>query len=196
MLVRQNLKAFSSRVDIIVTACATCSMTIKKVWPSVMSDESSTVKEAVHTLSGKLMDIVQFLAMGFARDVEKSRNVYQSSKTKVTYHDPCHLRKSLGIWKEPREILASLQEYEFVEMSEADSCCGFGGSFALKHGDISERIGDRKIGNIIQTGAEIVSTACPGCMLQIASGVSKAKASVQVKHIVELVANSQNYRWT
>ena len=183
-LIRQNVKAFSGKIDVLVTGCATCSMVIKKLWPLMVADESASVKESVYSLSGKLMDIVQFLATRF--DFGESRRVSHAQRIKVTYHDPCHLKKSLGIWREPRGILKSLSGYEFVEMTESDSCCGFGGSFGLQYGDISESIGERKVTNIIQSGAEIVSTACPGCMLQIAGGLSKAGANVQVKHIVEL----------
>jgi len=183
-LIRQNVKAFSGRVDVLVTGCATCSMVIKRLWPLMVADESASVKESVYSLSGKLMDIVQFLATRF--DYRESKGASHTQGVRITYHDPCHLKKSLGVWREPRGILKSLSGYEFVEMPESDSCCGFGGSFGLKYGDISERIVERKVTNIIQSGAEIVSTACPGCMLQIAGGLSKSSGNVQVKHIVEL----------
>ena len=183
-LIRQNVKAFSGRIDVLVTSCATCSMVIKRLWPLMVADESASVKESVYSLSSKLMDIVQFLATRF--DYRESKGASHAQGVRITYHDPCHLRKSIGIWREPREILKSLSSYEFVEMSESDSCCGFGGSFGLQYGDISESIGEKKVTNIIQSGAEIVSTSCPGCMLQIAGGLSKAGANIQVKHIVEL----------
>ena len=81
-------------------------------------------------------------------------------------------------------------KYDLVEMAECDRCCGSGGSFNLYHYDLSKQIGERKRDNILATGAQIVSTGCPACMLQMTDMLSQHGAKVAVKHSIELYADS------
>ncbi len=81
----------------------------------------------------------------------------------TTWHDPCHLRKEMGIWVEPREVLSSISR--FREMEKADLCCGFGGSFSLSHPEISFSLRKEKRKYIRESGAEVLVTACPGCIM-------------------------------
>jgi len=107
----------------------------------------------------------------------------------VAYHDPCHLKKSLGVASQPRTVIRANSDCELREMAEADGCCGMGGSFNLQHHDISRRIGDRKAEAIIATGAKVLATGCPACMLQISDALSRAGAKVAIRHPVELYAD-------
>lgn len=186
-LVRRNVEAFASgEYDLLVTACATCTAVIKEVWPIMMEGEYHDTLKAVKNISEKTMDATEFLFKH--GHVENRKKTFDGPK--VTYHDPCHLRKSLGIWKEPRKILESLDNYSFVEMAEADSCCGLGGTFGIEHDDLSEKIGFKKVQRIIDTGADVVATACPACMIQLADMLSRMQKSKWVKHVVELYAES------
>lgn len=112
------------------------------------------------------------------------------SDTPVTYHDPCHLKKALKVWTEPRALINASRGYRLQEMPESDWCCGMGGSFNLEYYPISGRIGDRKRDHIRSTGCGIVATGCPACMLQISDSLSRAGDAIQVKHPVELYAES------
>jgi glycolate oxidase iron-sulfur subunit len=98
------------------------------------------------------------------------------------------LKKSLGVAAQPRALLQAHPAYELKEMREADWCCGCGGSFNLQEYDISAAIGRRKRDNIVQSGAAVVATGCPACMLQLTDMLSQAGARVQVKHTVEIYA--------
>jgi glycolate oxidase iron-sulfur subunit len=80
--------------------------------------------------------------------------------------------------------------YDLIEMAEADWCCGCGGSFNLQHYEISKAIGQRKRENIERSGAAVVATGCPACMLQITDMLSQAGAQVQVRHAIEVYAES------
>jgi len=106
---------------------------------------------------------------------------------RVTFHDPCHLRKGLGIWREPRDILRSLPTVDFVEMNEPDACCGFGGIFSLYHYDLASKIGEKKARNIEQSRSEIVATGCPGCKIHIEDSLHRAGYNAKVMHTVELL---------
>ena len=106
---------------------------------------------------------------------------------KVTYHDSCHLKRTLKVSEQPREMLKKAG-YEIEEMFECDMCCGMGGSYSMKLPEISRPILDRKITNIKNTGAPIVAMDCPGCVLQIGGGFDQDGAPIKVKHTLELLA--------
>jgi glycolate oxidase iron-sulfur subunit len=109
---------------------------------------------------------------------------------RITYHDPCHLKKSLGISAEPRSLIRANAAYELVEMLQADACCGFGGTFHLKHHGLSSRIGEQKIGHILETGASVVATGCPACMIQIAERFAAAGRNIRICHPIQIYAET------
>ena len=106
---------------------------------------------------------------------------------KATYHDSCHLKRTLRADQPPRELLRKAGT-EIVEMYEADMCCGMGGSYSLKLPEISAPILERKLHNIKETGAEAVLMDCPGCMMQIRGGIDKDGAPIQVEHTAQRLA--------
>lgn len=108
----------------------------------------------------------------------------------MTYHDPCHLKKSLGVSDQPRTLLKANPAYNFVEMSEADQCCGNGGTFNIQHYDVSRRIGDRKRDNILASNAEVVAAGCPACMMQLTDMLSQHGDRIRVCHPVEIYAQT------
>lgn len=187
-LVKKNIRIFE-RVDFdyLITPCATCTSTIKKLWPLMTEDFPTALREKVLAISEKTRDINEFLV-----DVINIQPIENQSfpEKRVTYHDPCHLKKSLGIESQPRAVLCALPDWEFIEMREPDRCCGMGGSFNLQHYDLSRKIGQKKLNRIIESGADAVATGCPACMMQITDLLSHAGGSVAVKHPVELYAEA------
>jgi glycolate oxidase iron-sulfur subunit len=105
----------------------------------------------------------------------------------VTYHDPCHLSRYQKITREPRDLLRRLPGVEYRELPEADWCCGSAGSYALSHHDLSMQILERKMENIRSTGAEIVVTPCPACVMQLRYGAQRFGVPVQVMHLAEIL---------
>jgi Fe-S oxidoreductase len=101
---------------------------------------------------------------------------------KITYHDSCHLKRTLHASQEPRELLTKAG-YEITEMFEADMCCGMGGSYSLKLPEISAPILERKLVNIKKTGAPLVVMDCPGCVMQIRGGLDKQNSGIQGQHV-------------
>ena len=151
-------------------------------------DLSDAEKSRMNEIAEKTMDISQFL-------VEKTGLVTAGSceaaqKALLSYHDPCHLKKSLGIAAQPRTLLRANSRYILKEMSEADRCCGCGGSFNLQYYGISASIGKRKRDSIVESGCSTVATSCPACMLQISDMLSQAGDRIQVKHAIEIYAES------
>jgi glycolate oxidase iron-sulfur subunit len=100
------------------------------------------------------------------------------------------LKKSLNVFSEPRALIRATPGCTLQEMVESDWCCGMGGSFNLQYYDISKKIGARKAAQIMATGADVLATGCPACMIQISDMLSQAGASIAVRHPVELLAEA------
>ncbi len=192
-MVRHNLQRFAAEpFDFLVTACATCTSTIRKLWPLMAEDLSPEAREQVTAIAARTVDVSQFLVDEVGVHPVELQGDHQ--KILLTYHDPCHLKKSLGVASQPRALLQSNPRYRFTEMVEADRCCGMGGSFNLQHYDISASIGKRKRDNIVQSKCEVVATSCPACMLQMSDMLSQAGVRVQVRHAIEIYAESLTYK--
>ena len=187
-LVRHNLEQFNGAdFDYLITSCATCTSTIKNIWPMMFQDESGEIKALAEKIADKTMDISQFLVSKIG--LKTGNNITSENIKTVTYHDPCHLKKSLGVSKEPRDLIKANPRYLLREMPDADTCCGMGGSFNLQHYDISSDIGKMKLENIKLSGCSIVATSCPACMIQISDMLSKSGNHFAVKHPVEIYAD-------
>ena len=175
--------------DYIVMPCASCTVALRKHWPERSGRLPSVFRDAINEFAEKAIDINAFLV-----NVVKVRPTGQfrgtRNRTKVTYHEPCHLRFGLNVRDEPRRLLRLNGACDLVEMAEADRCCGCGGTFTLENYETSKQIGDRKRANIIASGAQEVATACPACMLQITDRLAAAGDSIRVRHVIEVYADS------
>ncbi len=187
-LVEHNLKLFDpSGFDYLVTGCATCTATIKKIWLSMFESPSEEMTAVLHQLAEKTYDISQFLVDVVG--VQPSGSLPETAGCPiVTYHDPCHLRKTLNIFSEPRTLVRVNDSYVFTEMPDAASCCGMGGSFNLTHYTLSADIGKKKVRNIETTDASVVATGCPACMIHLSDMLAREKKQIRVAHVVELYA--------
>ncbi len=185
-LASMNLDLFAKgEFDYLITSCATCTSTIKELWPTMLEGKDNL--ELAAKIAKKTMDISQFLT-----DVVGVEPVAAPGRTArtVTYHDPCHLKNSLGVTIQPRNLLKATPRYKFREMTDAGVCCGCGGSFNLAHYDLSKKIGRDKAENIARSGADVVATSCPACMLQITDMLSQAGTGMEVRHAIEIYAET------
>jgi glycolate oxidase iron-sulfur subunit len=183
-LARKNIEAFDVEgLEKIVAPCASCASMLKLDYP-LLFEECDPFYARALAFSSKVTDASQFLGpllagRPAAREQEKG--------WRITYHDPCHLRRKLGIFKEPRNLLQGLPDMEYVEMREANRCCGQGGSFNIANYDLSLKILERKIEAVEETGADVVATACSGCLLQLMDGLHQKGLKKEVRHLVEIV---------
>jgi glycolate oxidase iron-sulfur subunit len=186
-LVRHNLEIFDAeKFDFLVTSCATCTSTIKEIWPMMADKNSGYIKSRVEKIAQKTMDINQFLVSKVGLEHVKFDD--HMDPVTVTYHDPCHLKKTLGVFAEPRTLIKANPGYRLKEMPESDRCCGLGGSFNLQYYELSANIGKLKLDNIKASGCRVVATGCPACMLQFFDMLSKSGDNILVKHPVEIYA--------
>ena len=107
----------------------------------------------------------------------------------VTYHDSCHLARGLGITTEPRKLLQDMGN-DYVEMTDAATCCGFGGSFSLFHYDLSKRVNDAKIKKAQETNTDVIVAGCPGCVMHLEDGIHRAHGNQQVVNLIQLIAKA------
>ncbi len=183
-LAEQNfstLKKYSA--DYIVTACASCHAGLTRIY-SDMGGEFKAIADKTEDICAFLMKngLLEKLAP-FAQ----AKNFQAKEKINVTYHDPCHLRNS-GITREPRAILKTLSRVNYIEMAEAGTCCGLGGTYSVYHYDTSKKIGAKKAGHIANSGADWVATDCPGCIMQLNDSLNHAGLPQKSVHILELIA--------
>jgi glycolate oxidase iron-sulfur subunit len=184
-------------VDFITASCATCSSALKEYLKKLVHEEGEEIRLKAEALSYKVRDITELLVRELrVESVEwstrKKKHLDSQFSTHnasvVTYHDPCHLSRYQGIKDEPRALIEA-SGAAFREMAHPCSCCGLGGSFNLKHYDFSMEINRHKTEHIVDSGADVVATACPGCILQLKDGLHRRGVKKKVIHVVELLAD-------
>jgi len=179
-LARKNIEALQTAGDeIILTDCASCSSFLRD-YPDLF-EKNDPLRAAAEEVAGRVRELSQFLAESALPDT------LQPVAGVVTYHDPCHLSRYHGITREPRELLRSVPGIEYRELPEADWCCGGAGSYAMSHHELSMQILERKMSNIRATGAQIVVTPCPACIMQLRYGAEKFGVPVEVIHLTEML---------
>jgi len=168
-----------SAFDILVGDCASCASFIKS-YPRLFSGNPRQQARA-DRIASRTRDFVELAG---ADAIASDRN---GKDIVVTYHDPCHASRGQGLVKEPRDILAKLPGIIYREMPEADWCCGGAGAYALSHQRLSRQVLDRKIENFRSTGAELLVTACPSCIIHLAYGMKRHGLRAKMCHISQLL---------
>jgi len=174
-LARKNIEIYED-ADAVVCDCASCGGTLKHL-ASYFADDPQW-KDRAAAFSRKVMDLTEYLA-------KAGYTPRQRVDATFTYHDPCHLSRGQGIRKQPRDLLKAAGN--FVEMKEADLCCGGAGSFHMDYPGIASKILDRKMASIEKTGAAIVVTGCPGCLIQLAKAAKASGGRFKAMHISQVI---------
>ena len=181
----KNLSIFDrDDVDAIVVDCATCGSGLRRGIPHLVEDLGLDSDKA-NRVAAKVMDVSQIVAERL--DDLEIEDRGGSETITITYHDPCHMVRSMGISKEPRELIRALPDLKLVEMAGADECCGGAGSFQFEHVEMSAGVTARKTANIRATGAKLVATGCPGCNLTLTGNLYE-EGDPEVVHTLQLVA--------
>ena len=181
-LARKVLDEFEG-CDYVVAPSGSCAGMIRTHYPELFRDAPDEL-ERVRNLCGRTFELTDFLV-----NVMKIDRVPGLFKGTVTYHDSCSGLRELGVKAQPRALLAKVPGLKLTEMEEAETCCGFGGAFAVKFGEISTHIAERKCANIAACGADAVVLGDLGCMLNIEGRLRRrGDLKTQVLHIAEVLA--------
>ncbi|MFP4056701.1 MAG: (Fe-S)-binding protein [Candidatus Brocadiia bacterium] len=178
-LAERNLELLDAQeVDGVVTDCSSCAAFLKS-YPRLFA-EGDPQRRKAEQAAARVRDLLEL-----AHELPRPR---AGRPLVVTYHDPCHASRGQGLRAEPRERLGALPGVEYRELPEADWCCGGAGSYALGHYELSRQVLDRKMENVAATGAEVLATSCPACIVQLSYGVRLHGLPVRVCHLSELLA--------
>ena len=182
----ENIEALlAEKAESVVCACPTCTVALTHEFIDTLTSlgRSEWMPKA-RELSAKTVDFSTLIK----RLMGEGRLSFKEGQQlgKITYHDSCHLKRTLHADRPPRELLQTAG-YELAEMFECDVCCGMGGSYSLKLPEVSGPILKRKLKNIRDTGAPVVAMDCPGCVMQIRGGMDQDGAGIEVRHTVELI---------
>src|SRR5258708_21606198 len=171
-------------LDAIIINSAGCGSTLKE-YGQLLGDDPSWAERG-RKFSARVKDLTEWLtaAQFDGQDPGPAAGRPPTLRCKVTYHDACHLAHPQHITAPPRELIRRVAGSPLIELPEADVCCGTAGSYNLTEPEMAERLRRRKVENILQTGASIVGTANPGCILQIRVGLRQTGAvPVEVVHM-------------
>ena len=180
-IARQVIAAFEP-YDYVVAPSGSCGGMIRIHYPELFEDEPDTRARAM-ALAAKTHELVSFLT-----DVLKLRQVQARLHETVTYHDSCSGLRELGIKRQPRALLRSVDGLELRELEDAEVCCGFGGTFCVKYPDISNAIVEKKARNIMASGASTLLAGDLGCLMNMAGKRSRDGTPVEVRHVAEVLA--------
>lgn len=179
---RQNIAAFEQHeVDSIIINAAGCGSTLKE-YGHLLENDPVWAPRAL-AFSAKVRDLTEVLPK------LEAGSALPPNET-VTFHDACHLAHAQRITKRPRDLVSSRHGADLVELCESDVCCGSAGSYNLTEPAMAEQLQRRKVENILKSGARIVVTTNPGCILQIRAGLEKAgRSDIKVRHVADYLDN-------
>jgi len=189
---RKSARALAEKVigefegcDYVVAPSGSCAGMIRTHYPDLFRDEPAMLMK-VERLCARTYELTDFLA-----SVAKLKNVPGGFDGTVTYHDCCSGLRELGVKAQPRQLLAKVAGLRLAEMEECEVCCGFGGTFSIKYGDISSAIAEKKCANIEASGAQAVVLGDLGCMLNIEGRLRRrGDAKTRVLHVAEVLAGA------
>jgi L-lactate dehydrogenase complex protein LldE len=180
-LALQVMDAFSG-CDYIVAPSGSCGGMIAKHYPELFADDPNMAQRAAD-FAARCHELVSFLV-----DVRGVTRVEAKCDARVTYHDSCSGLRELGVQAQPRKLLASVEGLELVEMADSDICCGFGGTFAVKYGEISDAIVTKKTVNISAADPHLLLAGDLGCLMNMAGKLSRQGKTIEVRHVAEVLA--------
>lgn len=182
-LTRRNVRAFAAAgADRVLVNSAGCGAQIAEA-ERLFPDDAAAARRAGE-LAARTEDVLVFLAR------EGLREPPPALRARAVYDEPCHLLHAQGISAAPKALLAKIPGLTLLPLPEADFCCGSAGVYNLTQGEMSRRLLDRKMERVVATGAELLITANPGCLLQLRAGAEARGLPLRVAHVVSLLGGS------
>lgn len=181
----------NDKADFIVAPSGSCTAMVRNYYGELFHDSPLPLGEGLEQqwlgrfsrVRSRLREFSEFIVNDLGVE-----DVGARFPARVTYHDACHLLRELGISDQPRRLIRAVRDVDFVEMEAPDTCCGFGGTFSVKYGEISNAILQEKQARIKDSGVEYVVANDSSCLMQIAGGLSRANSAVKTMHLAELLA--------
>ncbi len=181
-IARTVIAAFED-CDYVVAPSGSCAGMLSHHYPKLLADDPAWADRA-RALARRTYELMAFLV-----DVRGVRSVPDVAYSgRVTYHDSCSGLRELNVKQQPRTLLDTITGLERTELPDSEVCCGFGGTFCVKYPEISERMVSDKAARVVETGAETLLAGDLGCLLNMAGKLKRNGASVEVRHVAEVLA--------
>jgi L-lactate dehydrogenase complex protein LldE len=180
------MRAFSKNDAPIVAPSGSCVSMVKHHYPELFP-----VGTAEHTLAADIasrtFEFTEFLVKQL-----KVTDVGAIYPHKVTYHASCHYLREMGLGTEAKTLLHAVKGLELIPLNEEETCCGFGGAFAVTYPEVSRSMMENKVKCVMASGADTLVTCEPGCLMNVAGGLNKAGSKIRAMHIIDLLASREN----
>jgi L-lactate dehydrogenase complex protein LldE len=188
-LVRRFVNVFADS-ELVVSPSASCVGMVRDYYPRVaeLAGDAGLVR-AVSELAPRVVELSELLC-----DHLGVRDVGAFFPHRVTYHPTCHSLRMLKVGDRPLQLLRAVRGIDLVELPEADGCCGFGGTFAIKNADTSIAMVSDKVRAILDTRAEVCVSADNSCLMHIGGALSRQRAGVRTMHLAEILAHGDRTR--
>jgi L-lactate dehydrogenase complex protein LldE len=168
--------------DYIIVPSASCAGFVCNYYQKLF--DNSSLYNDVKDLQKRIYEFSDFMV-----NVLQVDNTGAELNAKATYHDSCAGLRECKIKEEPRRLLANVKGLELVEMNDVETCCGFGGTFAVKFQSISAAMADQKVQNVLKTGASYIISTDLSCLMHLDGFLRKNNYPIQTMHIVDVLAN-------
>jgi L-lactate dehydrogenase complex protein LldE len=186
-LARHFARAFAD-AEVIVAPSASCVGMVRELYPTVTSLAGDRgLSAAVEAIILRTYELCEFLSLVLG--IEDVGAYYPH---RVTYHPTCHSLRVLHLGDAPLRLLRAVKGIDLVELPAARECCGFGGMFALKNADTSAAMLGDKVRSVLDTGAEVVTSADTSCLMHIGGALSRMRSGVRTAHLVEILASTED----
>ena len=167
--------------DYVVVPSGSCAAMLKVFYLELFAGDTELQQRAAE-LAGKVYEFSEFLVKVLGVD-----DVGSHCTARATYHSGCHLLREMEVRQEPLDLLEQVKGLELVPLPQADTCCGFGGTFSVKYPHISQGMMDDKVSNVLSTGADLLVSCDMSCLMHIGGGLSRQGHQVDIRHIAEVL---------
>jgi L-lactate dehydrogenase complex protein LldE len=180
-LAKRHARAFDG-YDAVVAPSGSCAGMVREVYPDL--------HRSAKPMAARTFELSEFIV-----DVLGVADVGAYFPHRVTYHPTCHSLRMLGVGDKPLRLLRHVRGLDLVELSAADSCCGFGGTFALKNAETSTAMLADKMTHVLETRAQVVTAGDNSCLMHIGGGLSRLRTGVRALHLAEILASTEEEPW-
>ncbi len=185
-LIRRFARVFRDE-QLIVSPSGSCVAMVRDHYPRVAREQGDAELVAqVDALAARTFELSELLV-----DVLRVDDVGAYYPHRVTYHPSCHALRMLHVDDKPLKLLRAVRGIDLVELPQAEQCCGFGGTFAVKNSDTSIAMLSDKLRSVLDTGAEVCTAADNSCLMHIGGGLSRQRAGVGAVHLAEILASTE-----
>jgi L-lactate dehydrogenase complex protein LldE len=180
-MAKHTIQVFEKAAGDVVVPSGSCAGMIRHQYTELFAGDTEWLPRA-QALAARTYELSEYLV-----DVLGVTDLGARFSGKLTYHSSCHLLREMGIDRQPRALLAAVQEAELVELPGTQECCGFGGVFSVEHPEISAAMVDRKIENIESTGAQVVVACDAGCITNINGALHRRGKTPRAVYIADIL---------